>query len=144
MGSVSVTELSRDGLATSRTLESSSHPSIESQISSEEIVNEMPIPVDRDVVDQNLNRNESRFYVCPARRSRGIFWLEVSVGSVGRRPCPNGVENGQATWECVSGRDSEPVWKNNWPDLSGKIFQCKWPREGVIIEHDQLVIMLLL
>ncbi len=122
VGSASVTDVSRDGLATSRTLESSSPSSVEDRISPEEIVNEMPIPIDRDVLDQNLNRNESIFSVCPARRSRGIFWLEVPIGSIGRRPCPNGGENGHATWECVLGRDSEPVWKNNWPDLSGLLF----------------------
>jgi hypothetical protein len=112
----SETESSRDNFATTKTSvieSSSSSPSlIENQISPQEIF-------DENNSFEGSTKNGSR--LCPARRSRGILWLEVAVGGFARRPCPHGAEAGlQAVWECISGRDSLPVWKSNWPDLSGE------------------------
>ena len=130
-GSGLETESSRDvtsaATATTTTdeFDFSSTPSIENQISSQEMVNEMENSFDRD----GARHNDSSRAFCPSRRSRGILWLEISVGGVARRPCPTGSETGQtgqAVWECISSRDSEAVWKNNWPDLSGNLLRLSF------------------
>ena len=113
----SETESSRENFATTKasvaeSSSSSSQSLIENQISSQEIF-------DKDNTFNGSTKNGSR--LCPARSSRGILWLEVAVGGLARHPCPHGAEAGlQADWECTSGRDSLPVWKSNWPDLSGR------------------------
>jgi hypothetical protein len=110
-----VTSASATTTTASREFDFSSTPSIENQISSQEMVNEMENTFDRD----GARNNDSSRAFCGSRRSRGILWIEISVGGVARRPCPTGSENGQAVWECISGRDTQAIWKNNWPDLSG-------------------------
>ena len=114
------TTTSQDGLATARIEPLTTQPTlIESNIGSEEMINEMQIGSDvRDVVETGSKNVSSRDF-CPARRSRGIAWPEVGVHAQARRPCPPGAEKGQAIWECVMGREGRPEWRNDWPDLSG-------------------------
>jgi hypothetical protein len=109
----------RDGLATARNDPLSNGPTfVENR---DEMVNEMQIePNARDGLVETVSKNVSGRDSCPSRGSRGILWPEVGVGSVARRPCPAGAEKGQASWECVAGRDGQPYWKHDWPDLSGK------------------------
>jgi hypothetical protein len=97
---------------------------VESQVYPQEVVNERHVDVDARDGLEAVSKNASSRDVCAARRSRGIVWPDTLVGSVARKPCP---EMGEATWLCVFDRESQlPAWKNNWPNLAGKLLAPKF------------------